>query len=192
VHELRQYSDLAAELGAKYVRAFLGELPEGKKLDSSLYEKISDCLDAASEYAESVGVKIAIEPHDDFVRAADVAPVFNPSSHSALRVIWDIGNAFAAGDNLIEGIDLLKDHLAYVQVKDGKGRDPNWRLCPLGEGDVPLFHAFELLLTNNYQGAFSVEWEYAWHPELDPPEIALPAALRTVRKLLSAAQTESA
>jgi hypothetical protein len=38
----------------------------------------------------------------------------------------------------------------------------------------------------------SVEWEYAWHPELDPPEIALPAALRTVRELWTATQPESA
>jgi len=30
-----------------------------------------------------------------------------------------------------------------------------------------------------------VEWEYAWHPELDPPEVALPAALRVVRNLLA-------
>ena len=193
VEELKQYADLAAELDAKYVRTFLGELPQDKKLDSSLYEKISDCLNAASEYADSVGVKIAIEPHDDFVRATDVAPVFHPSrSHSALRVIWDIGNAFAAGDDLVEGFDHLKDHLAYVQVKDGKGRGPNWRLCPLGEGVVPLNQTFELLLANHYQDAFSVEWEYAWHPELDPPEIALPAALRTIRKLLAASQTESA
>ena len=57
---------------------------------------------------------------------------------------------------------------------------------------MPLSQAFELLLANDYQGAFSVEWEYAWHPELDPPEIALPAALRTVQALLAAAQPESA
>jgi len=37
-----------------------------------------------------------------------------------------------------------------------------------------------------------VEWEYAWHPELDPPEIALPAALQKIKALLSAVQTESA
>jgi len=86
----------------------------------------------------------------------------------------------------------LKNRLAYVQVKDGTGRSPDWRLCPVGEGDVPLRHAFELLLANDYQGALSVEWEYAWHPELDPPEIALPAALRTVRGLLASIQTESA
>lgn len=193
VDDLRRYADLAAELGAHYVRAFLGELPKGTTIDSSVYEKISDCLHVAAEHADSVGVNIAVEPHDDFVRSADVLPVFDLSAAGhGLRVIWDIGNTFAAGEAPAEGFELLKDRLAYVQVKDGKGRDPNWQLCRLGEGDVPLNQAFELLLAHNYPGAFSVEWEYAWHPELDPPEIALPAAVRTVRELLAAAQRESA
>jgi len=191
VDELRRYADLAAALDAKYVRAFLGELPQGKSLDSSIYKKITDCLNDASEYAKSVGVKIAVEPHDNFVRSIDVAPIFY-RAHSSLRVIWDVGNGFAAGEYPAEGFDVLKHHLAYVQIKDGKGRNTNWRLCPLGEGDVPLHRAFGLLLGTNYRGAFSVEWEYAWHPELDPPEIALPAALRAVKKLLADAQPESA
>ena len=193
VDELRRYADLAAELGANYVRTFLGELPEGTDVDSSMYESISDCLNTASAYADSLGVKIAVEPHDDFVLSTSIAPLFNRSgSHPALRVIWDIGNAFAAGEAPTESFELLKDHLAYVQVKDGKGRAPDWRLCPVGQGDVPLHHAFELLRANDYQGAFSVEWEYAWHPELDPPEIALPTALQTVRDLLAASRPESA
>jgi sugar phosphate isomerase/epimerase len=193
IDELRRYTDLAAELDATYVRTFLGELPEGAKLDSSIYNNISDCLNVAAEYAETVGVKIAVEPHDDFVRSSTVAPIFNQlQSPRALRVIWDIGNAFAAGEEPVEGYDLLKDHIAYVQVKDGKGRVPAWQLCPVGEGDIPLGQAFDLLVANDYQDAFSVEWEYAWHPELDPPEIALPAALQTIRKLLASAQPESA
>jgi sugar phosphate isomerase/epimerase len=192
VDELRRYSDLAAELGAHYVRAFLGELPTGVSPDTSTYERIADCLRVASEHALSLGVKITIEPHDTFARSSVVAPVLDrTASQSALRVIWDIGNAFAAGEDPLEGFNLLKDRLAYVQVKDGKGRGAEWQLCPLGQGDVPLDQAFALLLTKGYEGAFSVEWEYAWHPELDPPEIALPAALRTVRELLAAAQPES-
>lgn len=190
--ELRRYADLAAELDAPYVRTFLGELPEGTQIDASIYKNISDCLYLAAEYAESVGVKIAIEPHDDFVRASSIVPILNQVRHSALRVIWDIGNAFAAGENPAQTFALLQDRLAYVQVKDGKGRAPDWQLCPVGEGDIPLRWAFELLLDDNYPGAFSVEWEYAWHPELDPPQVALPAALRTVQKLLAAAQPESA
>ena len=192
VDELRRYSDLAAELGATYVRTFLGELPEGRDLDPTIYEKISDCLNTASEYADSVGVKIAIEPHDNFVRSSTIVPILSRVQHPALRVIWDIANAFAAGEDPAEGFVLLKDRLAYVQVKDGRGRGADWQLCPLGQGDVPLRQAFELLLAKGYKGAFSVEWEYAWHPELDAPEIALPASLRTVQELLAAAQTESA
>jgi sugar phosphate isomerase/epimerase len=190
--ELRRYVDLAAELDAPYVRTFLGELPEGINLDSSIYEKISDCLNTAADHANSVGVKIAVEPHDDFVHASTIVPILSRVQHPALRVIWDIGNAFAAGEDLKEGFELLKNRLAYVQVKDGKGRGTEWQLCSLGQGNVPLAQAFELLLAHGYEGALSVEWEYAWHPELDAPEIALPAALRTVRELWAAAQPESA
>jgi sugar phosphate isomerase/epimerase len=191
VEELHRYADLAAEIGASYVRAFLGELPEGAKPDPSVYENICDCLTVASEYASSVGVNIAVEPHDDFVRSSSIVPILNRVQHPALRVIWDIGNAYAAGEEAAEGFSLFKEYIAYVQVKDGKGRAANWQLCSLGEGDVPLAQSFELLLANGFQGAFSVEWEYAWHPELDPPEIALPAALQPVRELLAAAQPES-
>jgi sugar phosphate isomerase/epimerase len=188
--ELRRYSDLAAELGAHYVRAFLGELPTGTNPDTSMYDRMADCLSVASEHALSVGVKIAIEPHDNFARSSAVAPVLDRTrSQSALCVIWDIGNAFAAGEDPVEGFDFLKDRLAYIQVKDGKGRGPDWQLCSLGQGEVPLGQAFELLLANGYGGAFSVEWEYAWHPELDPPEAALPAALQVVRNLLAGAQS---
>jgi len=192
VDEVRSYADLAAELGAHYVRVFLGELPEGAKPDASMHENIAGCLNVASEHALSVGVRIAIEPHDDFARSSAVAPVLNRTqSHSAPQVIWDIGNAFAAGEEPLEGFELLKDRLAYVQIKDGKRRETKWQLCPLGQGDVPLGQAFELLSGNGYEGALSLEWEYAWHPELDPPEIALPAALRTIQELLATAQPES-
>jgi len=192
VEELKQYVDLAAELDAPYVRTFIGELPKGTKPDASLYEKIAECLNIGSEYAESVGVKIAVEPHDDFVRASTIVPLLTRVQHPALRVIWDLGNSFAAGEEQEEAFDLLKNRIAYIQVKDGMGRVPHWRLCPVGEGEVPLQHAFALLQANGYEGAFSVEWEYAWHPELDPPEVALPAAWRAVHGLLADVQAESA
>lgn len=191
VDELRRYSDLAADIGAKYVRAFLGELPAGANPTASMCESMASCLDAAATHAQSVGVMIAIEPHDDFARSSTAVPILNRVPHPALGVIWDIGNTFAAGEDLTEGFSLLGDRLAYVQVKDGQGRGAAWRLGPLGQGDVPLGQAFKMLLGNGYTGAFSVEWERAWHPELDPPEVALPMALQTVRALLTAAQPVS-
>jgi sugar phosphate isomerase/epimerase len=192
IDELRRYADLAADIGAQYVRAFLGELPTGIKSTSSLYADMAACLISAAAYAQTVGVVIAVEPHDDFMRSAAVAPILRRAAHPALGVIWDIGNAYAAGEEIAEGFGLLRPRLAYVQVKDGRGRGATWKLGPLGQGDVPLGHAVRMLLSNGYTGAFSVEWEWAWHPELDPPEVALPTALHKVQALLAAAQTEAA
>lgn len=192
VDELRRYADVAASLGAKYVRTFLGELPDGTTIDNSIYERIFECLQRAADHAHSMDVIIAIEPHDNFVRSSSVIPILNRINHPALHVIWDIGNTFAADENPTEGFELLRERIAYVQVKDGIKNKDGWQLCNLGKGNVPLSQAFELLLTNDYQGAFSVEWEYAWHPELDPPELALPDALSFVQKLLAAAKPESA
>ena len=184
IDELNRYADLAAELGATYVRAFLGELTEKINLDADLSRNISACLNEASVYSTSLGVRIAVEPHDDFARSSVVLPILT-QAHPDVLVIWDIGNAFAAGEDPSEGYELLKDRIAYVQVKDGIRSGAQWQLCNLGQGNVPLSKAFELLVMQNYRGAFSVEWEYAWHPELSPPEKALPAALQLVREMLS-------
>jgi sugar phosphate isomerase/epimerase len=188
VDVLRRYADLAADLGARYVRAFLGRLPAGAGLNM-LYERAADCLEAAAQYAGPLGVVIVVEPHDEFVRSDKVAPLLDRVRHPAVGVIWDIGNTFAAGEDPPEGVRLLGERICYMHVKDGSGRGAAWRLTPIGQGQVPLRQAFALLLARGYTGALNVEWERAWHPELDPPEIALPAALQTIRSLLATAES---
>ncbi|MFL5805721.1 MAG: sugar phosphate isomerase/epimerase family protein [Roseiflexaceae bacterium] len=184
VDMLRRYADLAADLGARYVRAFLGRIPAGADL-SVLYERAAECLEAAAQHAGTHSVTIVVEPHDEFVRSSVVAPLLDRVRHPAVGVIWDIGNTFAAGEDPPEGVQLLGERICYTHVKDGIGRGAAWRLTPIGLGQVPLRQAFALLLARGYTGALNVEWERAWHPELDPPEIALPAALRSIRQLLS-------
>jgi sugar phosphate isomerase/epimerase len=189
VDELRRYLDLAAEVGARYVRVFLGELRPGDDL-AAARPRIAHCLESAVSHAEAVGVGIAVEPHDDFVRSASVAPIFERVPHPAVGAVWDVGNTFAAGEDPAEGFQWLGQRLFYVQVKDSIGRHPDRRLTRLGEGEVPLAGAVTLLLNHGYQGAFSVEWERAWHPDLDPAEVALPHALTAMRGLLAARAPE--
>jgi len=187
VDELRRYLDLAADFGARYVRVFLGELRPGDDL-AAARPSIAHCLASAASHAEAVGVGIAVEPHDDFVRSASVAPIFEQVPHPAVGAVWDVGNTFAAGEDPAEGFQWLGQRLFYVQVKDSIGRYPDRRLTRLGEGEVPLAGAVELLLNRGYHGAFSVEWERAWHPDLDPAEVALPHALKAMRVLLARAR----
>jgi sugar phosphate isomerase/epimerase len=184
VDELWRYADLAAEIGAGHVRAFLGKLPARVLPYPQIFTQISKCLLKVADYAHSLGVTIAIEPHDNFVRSSFVAPILQQAPHPALKVIWDVGNTYAASESPVEGYWILGDRLAYVHLKDGWGRGDDWRLGPLGEGEVPLSEIFELLLKNGFSGALNVEWEWAWHPELDAPEIALPHAAKMIRTLL--------
>ena len=182
VSELCRYADLAAELDASRVRAFVGALPPGTD-PASCYARVVEALIAAADYAHRLGVSIALEPHDDFVHSAVIAEILRAAPHPALGVIWDIGNAASVGEDPSDGYPLLHERLSYVQVKDGRGRGDHWQLTRLGEGDVPLRRAFELLAAGGYRGPLSLEWEYAWHPELDPPEIALPQAAAYIRGL---------
>jgi sugar phosphate isomerase/epimerase len=121
------------------------------------------------------------------VRSATVADIMVAVPHSALRAVWDIGNAFAAGEDPAEGLRALGPHLGYVHVKDGTLSGGQWRLTQLGQGQVPLGRIIRGLLAAGYQGGLTVEWERAWHPELEPAETALPVALNVLRKLLSQA-----
>ncbi|HRF47409.1 MAG TPA: sugar phosphate isomerase/epimerase family protein [Anaerolineales bacterium] len=182
VSELCRYADLAAELGAPCVRAFIGALPPGTD-PTTRYDRVVECLLAAADYAHRLGVSIALEPHDDFVGSSVIAEILRAAPHPALGVIWDIGNATAIGEDPSDSYLLLHERLSYVQVKDGRGRGDQWQLTRLGDGDVPLRRAFDLLAAGGYRGPLSVEWEYAWHPELDPPEIALPQAAAYIRGL---------
>jgi sugar phosphate isomerase/epimerase len=179
---LKNYLNLAAEIGAGHVRVFLGELPARTTLMSA-YPRILDCLQPALELASTLNVTITIEPHDDFVRSATIAPLLEQLDHPRLKVIWDIGNTYAAGEDPEQGLRIFSGRIAYLHVKDGRRTATGWQLSPLGQGEVPLSKIFTLLVNAGFEGAVSVEWERAWHAELDPPEVALPACLQAVQSL---------
>ncbi len=183
---LRAHGDMAAVLGATYVRAFLNE-NEPVDEPTRYYGQLAQCLVSAADYAATLGLVIAVEPHDEFIHSATMAAILERAPHPALGVIWDIANTYSAGETLDDGYTHLRARLCYVQVKDGRGRGKDWRLARLGQGEAPVAQAMARLVADGYQGAFSLEWERAWHPELDPAEAALPAALEVMRAWLAEA-----
>jgi sugar phosphate isomerase/epimerase len=68
---------------------------------------------------------------------------------------WDVQAAAAAAHALMSG----HRHADYVLF---------------GGGEFPIAECLRLLLDAGYDGWFCYEWEYAWHPEIEPPEVALP------------------
>jgi sugar phosphate isomerase/epimerase len=183
VDALKNYLDLAADAEAKFVRVFLGELEPFQKI-AEMYPRILESLQQCVAHARAVNVGIAVEHHDDFVRTQSLVPILQNITAASVGAVWDIANAHSANESADDGANDLRGRISYVQIKDGIGRGAQWRLTNVGEGDVELKRAVALLYAQQYQGAFSIEWEYAWHPELQPPERALPHALQYTRALL--------
>jgi sugar phosphate isomerase/epimerase len=173
---------LAGDLGAPAVRVFVG-IRDDAATDGELLRRAVAGLREALDRTPGSDVVLAIEPHDDHVRVEAVEPILEAIPDPRLGIVWDIANAWAAGEPPAAGLTAYGGRIAYVQVKDGTGRGADWRLCALGAGDVPLDDALDGLVRWSAEHGvpvppISVEWERAWHPELAPPEVALPAARR--------------
>ena len=52
-----------------------------------------------------------------------------------------------------------------------------------GGGEFPAAEAMQLLQWSKYDGWYSLEWEKAWHPEIEDPEVALPLFPNKLRQL---------
>jgi sugar phosphate isomerase/epimerase len=173
------HAELARDLGAPAIRVFLGERDDDASPET-LERRAIDALAELLERVRPFGVTVAIEPHDDHVHSDRIRPILDALPDPALGVVWDIGNAWSVGEDPAVGIAAYEGRVAWVQVKDGTGIGPTWRLCELGAGDVPLDRALSSLGPRSGLGArdpaISLEWERAWDPELAPAEVALPRA----------------
>jgi sugar phosphate isomerase/epimerase len=173
---------LAGDLGAPAVRVFVG-IRDDVATEPELWQRAIAGLRDALDRTSTSNVVLAIEPHDDHVGVDAVQPILDAIPDPRLGVVWDIANAWAAREAPAAGLAAYGGRISYVQVKDGTGRGTDWRLCALGAGDVPLGDALDGLIRWSAEHGvpvppISVEWERAWHPELAPPEVALPAARR--------------
>lgn len=163
--------------GAKFVRLFVGPVPAGKTREE-LVGVCAEGLKIVSADAARHGVTLCIETHDDWCKPAVIRDLLDRVGSSALKINWDICNAFHAGTKVEEAFPLIKDVIGYCHVKDGhhvtKDGAKKWEYLDPGQGDVQLEKAFGLLAKSGYSSYLSFEHEKKWIPELKEPEAAFP------------------
>lgn len=171
-------ADMAAELGAPFMRVFGGPCPDGMTL-KALIEPAAEVLNAVGTYATERGITVLLETHDAWSQSIDVLELVQ-TANSNISVLWDIHHTHRAGESPEQSVSELAKSIAYVHVKDGRPRTnapEDWQLCLINEGVVPLREAFAALKHSGYDGYLSLEWEKRWHPDIADPEVALPQAL---------------
>ena len=129
---------------------------------------------------------IAVETHDDWVHTSRLAKLFEKVAADNVFVLWDLHHPFRlAGESPRQTYDNIGRFTRCTHLKDSKPTaDGNFvSMLPGQGGDVPLREMVELLVAGGYDGYLTLEWEKHWHPDIAPPEVALPAYAPFMREL---------
>lgn len=159
VAKTRQIADFARALGVDRVAAHIGFVPEDPS--DPLYGEIVETVRQIADYCKGNGQLFCLETGQE--TAPTLLRFIADVGRENVKVNFDPANMimYGAGEP-IEALQLLKDHVASVHVKDGKwptGQDQLGREYPLGQGDVGMERFVQTLKAIGYTGPLTIERE---------------------------------
>lgn len=165
---------IAEGLGAPFIRVFGGPLPEDQDRDQTL-DAIVEGLSEVAELTRASGVTSLIETHDAFCASSTILDLYERGASDKLEVLWDTLHSYRHGEDGETTWAALSDRIRLVHVKDAYKATPQaFDFALTGEGNVPVKSFIEILRREDYDGFLNFEWERGWHPEIAPPEVAIP------------------
>jgi len=184
LQEGKEYIDLAAKLGVPYVRVFGDRVPDRTGAAETI-ALIVKGYKALCEYVGERNVMILQETHGDFPDMDLLRPVVEGVSDPRFGILWDIEHVFKRyGKDASAFVAWAAPHIRHVHVKDTKTQaDGTFKLCMIGEGDVPIAEDCALLRGIGYDGFLSLEWEKKWVPHLEEPEVVIPYYMEFMKNL---------
>lgn len=170
IEAVLRHTEMAQLLEAPFLRVF-GDRIQDSATRRDTERWITDALDELRSRMQGSGVDVLLETHGDF------------SSDSQLEflgeecgLIWDPANAFADMGEQPVISSAIRAQIRHVHVKDlVRFMDRTYAFKLPGDGEFPLQLMLSELRRIRYDGFVSFEWERYWHPDLAPPETALPA-----------------
>jgi sugar phosphate isomerase/epimerase len=182
--DARRFIDLAAFLGAPYVRVF-GDGPSVEKPAAppeELKARVADSLHQLGDYAGTNNVTVIIESHDNFTASATLDEVFERAKSPNVALLWDAHHTFVtAGEDPESTVRRLGRWIRHTHLKDSVGTGEHRTYVLTGRGTVPIQRQIEALRLIRYAGYLCFEWEKVWHPDLAEPEIAIADYAEVVR-----------
>lgn len=173
IDEAKRFIDLAQQINCPYVRVFPNNFPKGADKNETIQLIIKGLLDLGN-YAKERNVTVLMETHGDVVKINDLETIMQSAIHPNVGLVWDVTNMWlATKESPKEAFRKLRKYIRHTHIKDAKQVSGKIEYQFIGEGDVPIFQAIDLLSKNDYKGFYSFEWEKMWHPEIAEPEIAI-------------------
>lgn len=172
---------IAAELGAPVVKAFGGEFPAGRT-ELEVFDYVAESIHRVLPRARDMGVRVVVETHDGFSLGASVRELLSRIDDPFFGALWDVHHPYRMGEPVQGTAAAIGDRVLHAHVKDAVRDGEGWRFVLLGEGELPVRPMIDALAERDFSGYISVDWELMWHPEIAPPEVALPQYAESLRR----------
>ncbi len=174
---LLEFLPWAEALGVRWLRAFDG----GKVIDSAALVRAADTLTWWQSIRSERGFKadLMIETHDLLLDSDKILRFIAAMPAGSVHVLWDAHHTWKrGGEDLLKTWAAIGTHVVHIHVKDSVSvpseKHPFTYVLP-GTGEFPM-SGLRNVLTTNFSGAVSLEWEKLWHPYLPPVDEALTSA----------------
>lgn len=205
VKDCRRCIDIASQLSAKYIRIYGGTYLSG---DTDFLRKrkiLVETMRTLADEAMDKNVSLVVENHFNTMTTGPeiTAEIVNEIDRPNVGILYDQANiCFMSGDEYEKCIELQKDKIFYVHVKDLVLKDTNKpftakevthvseeertvRSVIVGEGIIPWDKIIRKLKQIGYDGYLSIEYERRWLPnELPIANIGMKKSLGYLRKIL--------
>ena len=164
VEEIKAYCDVAAELGASFLRVTAGQNHPGLERAAGIEWAVAG-LTACLDKAAATGVTLCYENHtkgyawtyNDFSQPADrFLEIVKRTEGTDLRLLYDTANTLGAGDDPLAVLEQVKHRVSVVHVNDIR-RAGYFEPCLLGAGVAPVREIFQTLVQTGFDGWVSVE-----------------------------------
>lgn len=212
----RDYIDMAAAFDCPFIRVFGDVIPADPGARSRTLQQIASNLAEMGAIAARAGVRLLLETHGDFTSTPAIRELvdcwtgggpfaFPPGT----GLLWDTHHPWRFhGEPLAETWAVIGPHVWHTHWKDSiaessreltadeqaaearaKAINAGHRTAHFslfGQGEFPIDETLALLREAGYTGWYSLEWEKAWHPQLEGPDVSLPQYAAEMTRRLKA------
>lgn len=158
VKEVEDAIDLAADLGAPYVRTFGGERGTGEF--HFILKRVVEVYKRLMDRAQQRGVTVLMETHDAWCVSAQVRAVVEGVQHDNMAALWDILHPYRYKERAAEtmaNLGAIARHLhGHDAIFDEEAGKMN--VVTLGDGVIDYVTPVRMLLEAAYDGYFSIEF----------------------------------
>ena len=165
---MKKAIDLAACMGAQFVRAYGGKEEAGGTQEEN-WKHAVEALKEIGAYASKTHVTVLVENHPGTVTRTGESTynLINAVGSDSIKALYDPANVMHDTDEDGEKTyEVQKDIIGYVHVKDYFMEGTERKACVVGKGIVPWDKIMKKL--SGYNGYLSFEYEKRWYPDQLP------------------------